>query len=162
VAYSRFKGIEKRFSSFGIYAILNFNLTSFNHTSTIHFSDGSNNLESIEEIKSSGSGIGINFGAKYMIKVKEKFGIFIKAEYAFHTISSFSGDKTTTITDSLGGDSSTTESGTIYLYDIDPYGGGKFGYWDLHDASPSGDDISNVSEFSLKLSSIRLMIGFSF
>ncbi|MCK5222941.1 MAG: hypothetical protein KAR14_15235, partial [Candidatus Aminicenantes bacterium] len=91
-----FVGIEKRFSSFGIYAILGLNLTSFNHTNTLNLNDNSSSMESVEEIKASGTGIGINIGAKYMIKFKDKFGIFIKLEYALHTISSFSGDKTTT------------------------------------------------------------------
>ncbi|MEN8222235.1 MAG: efflux RND transporter periplasmic adaptor subunit [Acidobacteriota bacterium] len=157
-----FIGIEKRFSSFGIYAVLGLNLTSFSHTGTISMNEGSNTFESIEEIKASGSGIGINLGAKYMIKFKDKFGIFIKLEYAVQTISSFSGDKTTSVSDSIGENYSTTESGTLYLYDIDPYGQGGFGWWDIHDSSPSGIDISNVSDFALKLSRIRFLVGFSF
>ena len=157
-----FVGIEKRFSSFGIYAILGLNLTSFNHTNTMNISDNSGSMESVEEIKASGTGIGINIGAKYMIKFKDKFGIFIKLEYALHTISSFSGDKTTTVSDSWGGGYSTTESGSIYLYDLDPYGNGGFGWWDLHNASPSGNDVSDVSDFTMNLSRIRFLVGFSF
>lgn len=157
-----FVGIEKRFSSFGIYAILGLNLTSFNHTNTLNLSDNSSSMESVEEIKASGTGIGINIGAKYMIKFKDKFGIIIKLEYALHKIGSFSGDKITTVSDSVGENYSTTESGSIYLYDLDPYGNGGFGWWDLHNATPSGNDVSNVSEFSMNLSRIRFLIGFSF
>ncbi len=157
-----FVGIEKRFSSFGIYAVMGLNLTSFNHTATMNFSGGSGIIESVEEIKASGTGIGINLGAKYMIKLKNKFGIFIKLEYAVQTVGSFSGDKITTVSDSLSGGYSTTESGNLYIYDIDPYGNGGFRWWDIHDSSPDGGDVSNVSEFSLKLSRIRFLIGFSF
>jgi len=157
-----FVGIEKRFSSFGIYAVLGMNLTSFTHTSTMNLKDGSNTVESVEEIKASGSGIGINLGAKYMIKFKDKFGIFLKLEYAVQSINSFSGDKTTSVSDSIGGNYSTTESGTLYQYDVDPYGEGGFGWWDIHSVSPSGSEVSNVSDFSLKLSRIRFLVGFSF
>ncbi|MCK5220973.1 MAG: hypothetical protein KAR14_05285, partial [Candidatus Aminicenantes bacterium] len=157
-----FVGIEKRFSSFGIYAIVGLNLSSFNQTNTLNVSDGSNNMESVEEIKAGGTGIGINIGAKYMIIFKEKFGIFVKLEYALQTVGSFSGDKITTVTDSYGGNYSTTESGTIYMYDLDPYGVGGFGWWDIHNASPSGDGVSNVSDFSINISQIRFLVGFSF
>lgn len=157
-----FVGIEKRFSSFGIYAILGINFSSFNQTNNLNVSDGSGSMESVEEIKAGGTGIGINLGVKYMIKLKDKFGIFLKLEYALQAIGSFSGDKKTTITDSYGGDYSTTESGTIYSYDLNPYGEGGFGWWDIHNASPSGDDVSNVSDFSLNISRIRFLIGFSF
>lgn len=157
-----FIGIEKRFSSFGIYAILGLNLTSLNHTNTLNLNDNSSSMESIEEIKASGTGIGINIGAKYMIKFKNKFGVFFKLEYVLHKVASFSGDKTTTVSDSVGENYSTTESGSIYLYDLDPYGNGGFGWWDLHNTSPSGNDVSNVSDFSMNLSRIRFLIGFSF
>jgi len=157
-----FVGIEKRFSSFGIYAILGLNLTSFSHTNTLNLSDSSSSLESVEEIKASGTGIGINVGVKYMIKFKDKFGVFFKLEYVLHNIGSFSGDKTTTVSDSVGENYSLTESGSIYQYDLDPYGNGGFGWWDLHNASPSGNDVSNVSDFSINLSRIRFLIGFSF
>ncbi len=157
-----FVGIEKRFSSFGVYAVLGMNLTSFNHTSSVNLNDGSNSRESVEEIKANGVGIGINIGTKYMIKVKDKFGIFFKLEYAIHSIDSFSGDKTTSVSDSSGGDYSNTESGTLYFYDIDPYGQGGFGWWDIHESSPSGNEITNVSDFSMKLSRIRFLVGFSF
>ena len=157
-----FVGIEKRFSSFGIYAVLGLNLTNFNHTTTLKISDGSSSLESVEEIKGSGVGVGVNIGAKYMMKLKEKFGIFFKAEFAVQSISSFTGDKTLTVNDPLGSSYTTTITGNIYQYDIDPYGEGSFGWWDIHNASPSGSAISNVSNFSLQLSRIRLLIGFSF
>ena len=157
-----FIGIEKRFSSFGIYAVVGFNLTSFNYTNILKLNDGSYNLESVEEIKTRGSGIGINLGAKYIIKLKDKFGIIIKLEYVVQTASSFSGDKILSVSDSLSGSYSTTESGNLYIYDLDPYGKGGFRWWDLHDSSPSGIDIGNVSDFSLKLSCIRFFIGFSF
>ncbi len=157
-----FVGIEKRFSSFGIYAIVGLNMTSFNHTNITNISDSAGSVESVEEIKASGTGIGINIGLKYMIKLKDKFGIFVKLEYAMHNIGSFSGDKTTTVTDSLGDNYSATDSGSLYLYDLDPYGNGSFGWWDIHNSSPSGNDVSNVSEYSMDMSRIRFMVGFSF
>jgi len=157
-----FAGIEKRFSSFGMYAILGLNLTRFNHTATIIINDGSHNMESVEEIKSSGTGIGILLGAKYMFRIGEKFGLSLKLEYAIHSVGSLSGDKIVTVNDSISGNNRLTETGTLYEYDIDPYGEGGFGWWDLHSSAPSGTDVSNVNELALKLSRIRFLIGFSF
>ncbi len=157
-----FIGIEKRFSSFGIYAILGLNLTSFKHTNTLKGSDGSGTYNSVEEIKANGTDIGINVGIKYMLKFKERFGVVIRLEYAMQNIGSLSGDKVITFSDSYGTNYSSTESGKIYMYDIDPYGEGGFGWWDLHKSSPTGKNISNVNDFSLNLSRIRFLVGFSF
>jgi len=156
-----FVGIEKRFSSFGVYAIIGLNLTSFKYENILDLNDGSYSLKKVTEIKASGTGIGFNIGAKYMIKLN-KYGIIVKAEYAIRTISSFSGDKSYKATDSLGNKSGTEESGSLYIYDYDPYGKGGFEWWDIHKNSPNASNIKNVKDFSLNISSIRMMIGFTF
>ncbi len=157
-----FVGIEKRFSSFGIYGIIGLNITSFVYKNILDLSGGSYNLKKITDIKANGKGIALYIGAKYMIKLKKKFGFLIKAEYVYRTIGSFSGKKSYKVSDSVGGDKSVIESGDLYMYDLDPYGKGSFKWWDMHKGLPNKSNIKNVESFSLNHSSIRIMLGFTF
>lgn len=157
-----FVGIEKRFSSFGIYALLGFNLTSLTHNRDLNYSEDGYTMEENEEYKVSGSGIGIVLGAKFMIKVGKKNGVFIKLEYSYAKSGSFNGDRLTVSSDSEGASYSGSKSGSLYTYEYNPYGLGGFNWWELHENSPSGSAVTNEKGFSLDLSRIRLLIGFAF
>ncbi|MEN8154108.1 MAG: efflux RND transporter periplasmic adaptor subunit [Acidobacteriota bacterium] len=157
-----FVGIEKRFSSFGIYALIGFNLTSLTHNRGVDYTENGYSMKENNEYKVSGSGIGIVLGGKYMIKIGKKNGVFIKLEYSLAKTGSFNGDRITTTSDSTGANFSGTQSGSLYTYDFDPYGMGAFDWWEIHENSPSGSNIKDEKGFVLDLSRIRLLIGFAF
>ncbi len=155
-------GLEKRFSSFGIYAKIGINLTKLSYKNTLVMDDGFNKTESVEDVSISGAGLGINLGAEYVLHFKRNSRLLFKLEYVFQKVGSFSGDKTTVISDSSGGSSSETVTGDAYSYEIDPFEEGWIDWWDVFESTPSGSNVRNVTNLSVNFSRIRFLIGFSF
>lgn len=157
-----FFGVEKRFSSFGLYVTVGLNLAKIKHTNELNYSEGTYSMNNISEYNINGTGLSFIFGGKYMIKIGKKNRLFLKAEYLFGRLSDFSGNKTVTESDSSGESYSANESGSLYTLEYNPYDISWFKWWELYQNIPEGSDIRNVSKFSLNFSRIRMMIGFSF
>lgn len=147
-------GIETRFSSFGFYANVGFNITDFSFIQTLRYEEGGSLLLDEEETYDTrGKSAAFIVGGKYMLKLGRRVKLLLKFEYLYLKINSFNGDKN---------NSSGIVEGTIYTYDMNPYGIDWFPFWDLHQSEPDDPSIRNVNTLGLDLSCLRIMIGFSF
>lgn len=147
-------GVETRFSSFGVYTNVGFNITDFSFTQTMQYEeDGVLLLQEDETYDTRGKTIAFTLGGKYMLKIGRKLKLLLKLEYLYLNINSFKGEKKR---------NNDTVEGTIYTYELNPYGTGGFEYWDLHETEPDGAGIKNVDTLGIDLSCVRIMIGFSF
>lgn len=157
-----FFGGELRFSSFGVYANLGLNFLSLNYQQNVDYSDGSYWSKREDTIKASGIGFGFLLGGKYRIQLKKKINLLVKIEFLYLSVGSFSGSKSSTITDSAGSSSSNSINGDIYSYEMNPYSQGWFYHWDLFDSAPSEDWYRSVGKLSLNLYCIRVLFGIVF
>lgn len=147
-------GIETRFSSFGIYANVGFNITDFSFTQALRYEEnGLLLLDEEETFDTKGKSAAFIVGGKYILKLGRKVKLLLKLEYLYLKINSFNGEKKT---------GSGIVEGTIYTYDTSPYGIDWFPFWDLHQSEPDDPSIRNVNTLALDLSCLRIMIGFSF
>jgi len=147
-------GIETRFSSFGIYANVGFNITDFSFTQALRYEENGSLLLDEEEIyDTKGKSAALILGGKYMLKLGRKVKLLLKLEYLYLKINSFNGEKNT---------AAGIVEGTIYTYDTNPYDIDWFPFWDLHQSEPDDPSIRNVNTLGLDLSCLRIMIGFSF
>jgi len=102
-------------------------------------------------------------GGKYMYKIGKKVRLLVKLEYLYSKIRELNGDKLSTGSNSSG--ESFSESildGILYNFEMNPYGTGWIKYWDMYKSLPNESWIRNPVKLNLDLSSIRLVIGFSF
>ncbi|MCI0471464.1 MAG: hypothetical protein L0Y73_07400, partial [Candidatus Aminicenantes bacterium] len=149
-----FIGIESRFSAFGIYAGVGYNITDFSFTQVLKYKEeGDALLEEGDFYDTGGRAVAAILGGKYMLRIGSKAKLLLKMEYLYLKIDSFSGDKT---------NSSGTTSGTIYTYEQNPYNMGWLPYWDLYAAEPVKMGFRNIKRLGLDLSCARFLIGFSF
>lgn len=158
-----FVGFEARVSSFGFYANLGMNFATFSHTQNFNYSENNYSQEREDKFDVKGSGMSVVVGGKYMYKIGKKIRVLIKLEYFYSKIKSLNGDKFSTGSNSLG--ESFSESildGTLYSFEMNPYEMGWINYWDMYKSLPNESWIKNPRKLLLDLSSIRLMIGFSF
>lgn len=147
-------GVETRFSSFGVYANVGFNITDFSFTQALRYEEGGSPLFDEEEIyDTKGKSVALLLGGKYKLKLGRKVKLLLKLEYLYLKINSFSGEKNT---------GSGIVEGTIYTYDTNPYGIAWFPFWELYQSEPDDPSIRNVNTLGLDLSCLRIMIGFSF
>jgi hypothetical protein len=157
-----FFGGELRFSSFGIYANLGLNFLSLNYQQNMDYSDGSYWSKREDTIKASGIGFGFLLGGKYRIQLKKKINLLVKIEFFYLSVGSFSGSKSSTISDSAGSSSSDSINGDIYSYEMNPYSQEWFYHWDLFESAPSEAWYRSVSKLSLNLYCIRILFGIIF
>ncbi|MCK4763028.1 MAG: outer membrane beta-barrel protein [Candidatus Aminicenantes bacterium] len=155
-------GVESRFSSFGVYANIGFNITDFSFTQDFEYAEGANRVTTQDTYDVKGKAAAVTIGGKYMIKLGNKARLFLKIEYLYLKINSFAGEKKSSVETSTGPNLSESVEGTIYSYEINPYGSGWFEFWDLYAAEPENRELRNISKMGLDLSCIRVMIGFSF
>jgi hypothetical protein len=160
-------GIETRFSNFGVFLNLGYNTTSFSHTYGLKYSEGDNYQHTLtESFDTKGNGLGVTIGGKYMVNLGARAKVFLKLEYLYLKIGSFSGDKSISGSNSLGETFSNSSDGTIYSYQTNPFGIGWYDFWDVYEDIPNMSatsfPIRNTEKLSLDLSCIRLMLGFSF
>jgi hypothetical protein len=147
-------GVEGRFSSFGFYMNIGFNITDFSFTQALRYEEGGVLLLEEDEVYDvRGKAVAFVLGGKYMLKLGRKLKLLLKLEYLFLNINSFKGEKKVN-----GG----TKVGTLYTFDLNPYAVGSFEYWDLYESEPDKPEIRNIGKLGLDLSCLRLMIGFSF
>lgn len=158
-----FIGFETRISSFGFYANLGMNFATFSHTQNFNYSENNYSQEREDKFDVKGSGMGVIVGGKYMYKIGNKIKVLIKLEYIYSKIKSLNGDKFSTGSNSSGGNfSESVLDGTLYSFEMNPYETGWINYWDMYESLPDESWIRNPVKLNLDLSSIRLMIGFSF
>jgi len=155
-------GLETRFSSFGIYATVGYNFTDFTLNQYFEYTVGQQKLNVADEYDTRGKTIAFTLGGKYIINMGKKNHLLIKAEFLYLKVGSFTGDKVTNGSYSSGETFSETSEGTIYIYEIDPYEIEGFNYWELYQTIPDGTNPQGAKELSINLSSLRIMIGFSF
>lgn len=151
-----FIGIETRFSAFGIYAEVGYNITDFSFTQFLKYKEDDDMLlEEGDFYDTGGRAVAVILGGKYMIRCGRKAKLLLKMEYLYLKIDSFSGDKK---------NSSGTTTGTLYTYEQDPYSMGWLPYWDLFESEsdPGKMGFRNIKRLGLDLSCARLLIGFSF
>lgn len=158
-----FVGAEARISSaVGLYALVGLNMAKLSHAYRFVYSENDYS-ETIEEtIDVSGSSMSVLVGGKYMLKIGKRGKLLVKVEYLYAKISSMSGDKSRIGSNSSGERFSETVEGTPYTFRMDPYGLGGFLFWDLYETEPQSSWIQNARQLSLDISSLRLMLGFSF
>lgn len=157
-----FIGLGTRFSSFGIYANVGFNITDFTLTQNFQYTEGNNWIKVNETYNTRGKTVALTLGWKYMIKLAKKLKFLVKLEYLYLKIGSFSGEKDKSGSTSGGESFSESLEGTIYTYKINPYEAQSFEYWDLHPTPPNDPALQNIKELGIDLSCIRIMVGFSF
>jgi len=158
-----FVGFEARISPFGFYANLGMNFATFSHTQDFNYSENNYSQEREDKFDVKGSGMGVIVGGKYMYKIGKKIRVLIKLEYFYSKIRQLNGDKFSTGSNSSG--ESFSESildGILYSFEMNPYETGWIKYWDMYKSLPNESWIRNPVKLNLDLSSIRLMIGFSF
>lgn len=149
-----FIGVGTRFFSLGLYANIGFNITDFSFSQSLRYKEGGVLLlEEDDTYDSREKSIAFILGGKYMIRLGQKVKLLLKLEYLYLNLNSFKGEKK---------NSSGIEEGTIYTYEINPYGIDWLPFWDLHESEPDDPAIRNVTKLGLDLSCLRLMIGFSF
>lgn len=157
-----FVGAGIRISSFTLYSNLGLNFTHFTHTYLFDYSADSYWHEINNTYKTNGIGIGIILGCQYKIKIRDKIKFIFKLEYFNLNIGTLKGKKESLSSNSSGGSFSEITDGTIYAYEMNPYETGWFNFWELHKSSPDDSWIRNVNNMNLNLSSIRIMIGYTF
>ena len=158
-----FIGFETRISSFGFYANLGMNFANFSHTQNFNYSENNYSQEREDKFDVKGSGMGVIVGGKYMYKIGKKIRVLIKLEYFYSKIKSLNGDKFSTGSNSSGESfSESVLDGTLYSFEMNPYEIAWINYWDMYKSLPNESWIRNPVKLNLDLSSIRLMIGFSF
>jgi len=158
-----FIGFETRISSFGFYANLGMNFANFSHTQNFNYSQNDYLQERKDKFDVKGKGMSVIVGGKYMYEMGKKIRVFIKLEYFYSKIIELNGDKFSTGSNSSG--ESFSESildGTLYNFEMNPYEIAWINYWDMYESLPNESWIRNPVKLNLDLSSIRLMIGFSF
>ncbi len=158
-----FIGFGTRISSFGFYANLGMNFANFSHTQDFSYSENNYMQEREDEFNVKGKGMSVIIGGKYMYKIGGKIRVLIKLEYFYSKIKSLNGDKFSTGLNSFG--ESFSESildGTLYSFEMNPYEIAWINYWDMYKSLPNESWVRNPVKSNLDLSSIRLMIGFSF
>ena len=158
-----FIGFGTRISSFGFYANLGMNFANFSHTQDFSYSENNYMQEREDEFNVKGKGMSVIIGGKYMYKIGGKIRVLIKLEYFYSKIKSLNGDKFSTGLNSFG--ESFSESildGTLYSFEMNPYEIAWIDYWDMYKSLPNESWVRNPVKSNLDLSSIRLMIGFSF
>jgi hypothetical protein len=158
-----FVGFETRISSFGFYANLGINFANFSHIQDFTYFENNYSQEREDKFDVKGSGMSAIVGGKYMYKIGKKIMVLIKLEYFYSKIKSLNGDKFSTGSNSLGENfSESILDGTLYSFEMNPYETGWINYWDMYKSLPNELWIKNPKKLLLDLSSIRLMIGFSF
>jgi len=158
-----FVGFETRISSFGFYANLGINFANFSLTQDFNYSENNYMQEREDKFNVKGKGMSMIIGGKYMYKIGKKIRLLIKLEYFYSKIRELNGDKFSTGLNCSG--ESFSESildGTLYSFEMNPYETGWINYWDMYKSLPNESWIRNPVKLNLNLSSIRLMIGFSF
>jgi biotin carboxyl carrier protein len=157
-----FVGAETRFGKFGIYANVGLNFLSFSHQKNLEVSETTYWHNQDEEISASGSGIGIMLGGKYTFLIGNKTKLLLKLEFCYMKVSTLTGNRDTSLTNSFGESFSESIQGTIYSFEINPYDLGWFSTWEMLGAVPGESWIRNVTEMAFNMSSIRLMLGITF
>ena len=161
-SFMPFIGIEKRFSSFSLYANAGFGFIRFSHTEDLEYSENSLSYELHSTFSTKGSGIGIILGGKYFLTVLKNKKLLIKLEYIYLKTGSLKGEKQIVGTNADGGSISEKTDGTLFVHETNPFGLGWFDFWDLFESSPDDTWIRDIKKMSLKISGIRLMIGIAF
>lgn len=157
-----FVGIEKRFSNFGVYALLGYNMAKLKHTFQRDFSQDGYNSQIIDLHDVSGSAASFVIGANYRFRVGNNGHLLIKLEYLYAKFSELTGSRDRAGRSSTGETVNDSIEGTLYSYRVNVYNSSSFYTWDMFEEKPTSSWISDVAPLALDLSSIRLMVGFGF
>ena len=158
-----FIGGGLRVSAFTVYVSLGLGFTHLTLTHIFNYSAETYTQEIKHIFNTNGIAPGFLLGVQYKIKMGGKFHLFTKLEFLYMNAASLKGEKES-ITSNSGDPftKSIKEEGTLYSYDMNPYGLGNYPYWDLHSSSPNSSWIKNSQKMNLNLSCIRILFGFAF
>jgi len=157
-----FFGLEKRFSAFALYGLMGFNYTDFTLNQDFEYSAGDDWLKVSDTYDTRNRTFTAALGSKFMVKMGKKARLLLKAEYLYLKLASFAGEKRSAISNSAGESSTQSREGTIYAFDVNPYGLGTIPYWDLYATLPDEPGLQNVRKMGINLSCFRIMLGYSF
>jgi hypothetical protein len=157
-----FVGIEKRFSNFGVYALLGYNNVKLKNTFQRDFAQDGYTSQIIDLHDVSGSAASFVIGANYRFSLGDTGHLLVKLEYLYSKFSELTGSRNRSGSSSTGETVNDTIEGTLYSYRVDVYNTSSFYTWDMFEEEPTSSWISDVAPLALDISSIRLLVGFAF